>query len=183
MPVLSAKEVTNPNDLGGKRKPDNGKYHVAITAWDETQDKHDAIVVSFTVLDGTVPGMKGREWVEFFNFKDSKGESAVDRIVRLCLVAGLIKPGQEIDEDLTQKAIGKQLVVEVEHREYVKDGEKKKAFGITNFGYSTWAVGDPLVVDVPKSSAALKTNGKQQQQSGGGGGGAATKPKSEWDDV
>jgi len=171
MPVLSAKEVKDPNELGGKRKPDDGKYHVAITSWDESQEKHDAIIVGFTVLDGTVPGMKGREFTEFFNFKTSKGEDATDRIVRLCLVSGLIQPGQETDEDFTQRAIGKQLVVEVESRDYTNaSGEKKKAFGITNFGYSTWALTDPLVVDVPKSSAALKANSNPQQQSSGGDG-------------
>jgi len=180
MPVISAKEVKDPNELCGKRKPDDGKYHVAITLWDESQEKHDAIIVGFTVLDGTVPGMKGREFTEFFNFKTSKGEDATDRIVRLCLVSGLIQPGQETDEDFTQKAIGKQLVVEVESRDYTNsNGEKKKAFGITNFGYSTWAVTDPLVVDVPKSKAAMNASGKPQQQSSGGGATAADP----WKDV
>mgnify|MGYP000281681885 CR=1 FL=1 len=182
MPVISAKEVKDPNDLGGKKKPDNGKYHVAITSWDESQEKHDAIIVGFVVLDGTVPGMKGREWTEFFNFKTSKGEDATDRIVRLCLVTGLIQSGQETDEDFTQKAVGRQLVVEVEGREYTNSsGEAKKAFGISNFGYSTWAVTDPLVVDVPKSASALKNAGKPQQQPPQGG--QASGGKDEWGDV
>lgn len=183
MPVLSAKKVTSPNELGGARKPDSGKYHVEIIHWDETQTDGDKIIVGFSVLDGTVPGMRGREWREYFNFKDSKGEDATDRILRLCLVAGLVQPGQETEEDFTQKAIGRQLIVEVEHRKYVdkKTGDEKTAFGITNFGYSTWAVDDPLVVDVPKSKAALNASGKPQQQSSGGG--ATTKAKSEWDDV
>lgn len=181
MPVLSAKEVKDPNELGGSRKPDNGKYHVQITHWDESQTNGDKIIVGFSVLDGTIPGMRGREWREGFFFKDSKGEDATDRILRLCLVTGLIKPEQELDEDLTEKAVGKQLVVEVEHREYTKDGEKRKAFGISNYGYSTWAVTDPLVADVPKSKAALNASGKPQQQSSGGGGAAgAVDP---WKDV
>ncbi len=56
MPVLSAKEVTSPNDLKGKQRPQPGKYHVFITHWDETCKEKDQLVVGFTVIDGTTPG-------------------------------------------------------------------------------------------------------------------------------
>jgi hypothetical protein len=185
MPALSAKEVSSPNDLKGRQRPLPGKYHVAINHWDETCSKKNELVVGFVVLDGTTPGMVGRE-IQTSMLFEYDGKDLTDRIVRLALCCGLLQPGQECDEDLTHKANGKQLVIEVVEREYEdkKTGEKKKVVDLGNFGYATWAVDDQLVVDVQKNQNALRNRGNANTTNTNGNG--ATKPasgSSGWDDV
>jgi len=189
MPVLSAKEVSSPNDLKGKQRPQPGKYHVFITHWDEACKEKDQLVVGFTVIDGTTPGQTGRELQTSMLFHDKDGKDLTDRITRLAMCIGLLAPGQEIDEDLTSKALGRQLVIEVVEREYTdkNSGDKKKAIDLANFGYATWAVDDPLVADVPKNANALKNRNATGSQSTATASNGTKQPQqpaaSGWDDV
>lgn len=192
MPPLSAKEATSHNDIKGKQRPLPGKYHVAISHWDEKFEKVDAVKVTFTVLDGDVPGQVGRELQESFFVKDQEGNWSTDRIARLAMCIGLLKPGEELDADLTDAAIGRQLVIEIASREYEDKKEKdsngkpvkKTTVNIANGGYATWPVDDPLVAAVPKNSNALRNrNATTPANNGNGGGNSEPKQSSGWDDV
>ncbi len=107
----------------------------------------------------------------------------------MAMCIGLLAPGQEIDEDLTSKALGRQLVIEVVEREYTdkNSGDKKKALDLANFGYATWAVDDPLVADVPKNANALKNRAAGSPQTTATNNGTKQPQQqpaaSGWDDV
>lgn len=155
MPKVSAKDVGSVDDIKGQQRPAVGKYHMSINHWDETFQEKDAVIVEFGVLDGNVPGQFGRTIQEKFFIS----EKAVPRLVRMCLAAGLILPGQELDSDLTSVATSKQLIVEIVPHSYEnKEGKKVDTVQCAYMGF--WPVDHAEVADVPKNQHALAMIGR-----------------------
>jgi len=158
MVVLGAEGAKSENDIGGNM-PDPGRYHVVITAVDESFDKYNSITVDFQVLTGNKPGQVDRTLTEYF----SVSEKAIPRLKRLALCVGLLQPGEAEREIEFEQAVGRQLVIEVEENEYEKNGEKKKGRRISWVGM--WSTGNKEVADVPKDVEALKLLDGEQSPS------------------
>ncbi len=106
MPVLSAKEVTSPNDLKGKQRPQPGKYHVFITHWDETCKEKDQLGRRLYRDRRYYPG-PNRPRVANVDAVPRQGRQRPDRPHHaIGDVHRLLRTRQEIDEDLTSKALG-----------------------------------------------------------------------------
>lgn len=165
---LSAKGTKDANDLGGVPRPEPGRYLAYISHWDESfqeKDADDAVVCSFSVIGGTVPGQQGRVLRKYFNLTDKQGKDTTDRILRVAMVAGVVKPDEEVNRDLTGEMLGKLVVIEVEPHEYNnRDGKLVKTVQLANFGYAVWKPHDQAVADV---IAALDDRAKAVLAKGG----------------
>jgi len=189
MVMLGAQGVQSENDIGGNR-PEPGRYHVVIKDVDESMQEHDKVIVDFEVLDGTVPGMRGRTFREFY----ATSAKAIPRLQRLAMCLGLLKPNEPDKDVAFEQARGFQLVVEVEANEYEdKDGNKRQGVRVGYMGM--WSVGNPAAADVPKDQQALALIGAaptpqpqqqaqqgaqappQQSPAGGSGNGQAAPPQ------
>jgi hypothetical protein len=133
--------------------PAPGRYHAVITNVDESLEKVDKVIVTFQVIAGNKEGQEGLEIAEFFPVKGK----VINRLQRLALVTGLLKPDEEEREVEFSAAVGNDLIIEVEENEYEKDGQTKKNMRISYAGM--WSVGNKEVKDVPmgrKEAAANK---------------------------
>lgn len=172
---LDARSDDSYESIGGFTKLPAGRYHVEIVEVDESQEKHDKILVTFEVLAGTIPDCAGKRHTEFFGLT----EAAIDRLKRLAMVCDLIKPGEEKDVSF-EDAVGQDLIVEFVLNEYMskKTGEEVKT---TQMGYGGfWKTDNSEVKEVPRGK--LSESGGEESKAGDGivsgdgdGGG--------WDDV
>ena len=171
MPVLQKANHKSLDEVGGRERPLGSFYHVAIHHWDETMQKKDEIVIDYQILAGTTPGQEGkiqREYVSMKKFNgDDNTENFGNTIRRILFSAGVIGPNDAVDRDVTEEVKGRQLVIEIEEREYdekkdgVATGKKKKASGVGNFGNAVFPIGDPAVAHVPLNQNALRLLGPQ----------------------
>jgi len=164
MVVLGAQNVQSEDDLQGFNSPLPGRYHAILKDAQENVSKagNPQCQVEFEVLAGTMPGQEGKTITAWLSYS----EKAQDQLIRFAIVTGLLKPGDANREiDFTQ-AVGRQLVIEVEEREY--EGKKKASVAYMGF----WSVGNQEVAEVPKNEQALAYAAGQGNASGGNGSGA-----------
>ena len=155
MPALSAKGVDKPSDIKGFSKPAAGFYHAAINSWDETCKEKDQVIVSFQILAGTTDGMTGREQREHMPFED-RGNSKMDRILKLVMACRVMKPGEELNRDLTDEMLGKQCIIEIVEANGKGENKDKKYSNVADYGYGVYDLDDPAVAHVPKNANALR---------------------------
>lgn len=159
-------EMDMPDDFDGQSNflAEPGTYHVVVTAVDESPTAKngtliDGFRVEFAVLDGTVAGQKDKQFdLLFFKPKltdKNNGEFAKRKQARFAIATGILpkaEPGQRVTVDLEQ-AMGRQLVVELEHQKDQTTGQP------TKFLQLAWAniyhVDDPAVAKVPKDAVAI----------------------------
>lgn len=156
--------------IGGFIKLPAGRYHVEIVEVDESQEKHDKILVTFEVLAGTIPDYAGKRHTEFFGLT----EAAIDRLKRLAMVCGLIDPGEEKDVSF-EDAVGQDLIVEFVPNDYVNERTGKEV-KTTQMGYGGfWKTDNSEVKEVPRGKvsegnddAASGDDGDDGKSDGGG---------------
>ena len=161
MVQLGAEGVQNETDIaGGSDRPEPGRYVVAIHEVKECEpgQHSDKIIIEFRVLGGTVPGQNGRTFSEFFFLS----EKALPRLQRLALAIGLLKPGEPPRDITFVHSVDSQLIVEVEHDTYTKDGVEKKSCGLSYMGM--WSLNNPEVADVMQAASADVAQQAQAQQ-------------------
>lgn len=135
-----------------------GRYHVQIQNADDSFTKYpNSVVVTFELLNGTVPGQDGKKHTEFF----STSEKALERLQCFAIAAGLVTPGEGREINFATDAPSKQLVIELEENQYEKkDGSKGTGRRITYKGM--WSVGHKDVADVPKDREMIALIAKVQ---------------------
>lgn len=158
---LGAKNVQSEDDLGGNR-PLPGRYHVMVQHADDSMEKMDKVIVEFQVLAGTTPGQEGKTATEMFALTDK----AIQRLQRLAMCTGLLKPGDEDHEIDFAAAEGRQLVIELAERSYEKDGQKKTIVALTFNGM--WSLNNQAVADVPKNLDAIRLMQESGQKTNAG---------------
>lgn len=170
MPRLDARNTESENDVQGTPRPKPGHYHAAIHHWDESfRIAPNVIFVDFQILEGTTPEQKGTVLTERFATTDK----AIPRLLRMCLAAGVVKPGEELDRDLTDEAPGHQLVIEVTPRTYEnKQGQQVETVQCSYMGF--WSINNKEVANVPKNAGALKLLGGNGNGHSNGNGNAKT---------
>ena len=127
--------------------------------------------VDFQILNGTTPGQTGKDTRLFLSYvgeNDAKTKACLNRLTRLAMCVGVIRPGQCIEPNWDE-AVGRELVIEVEAREYEQDGQKKQSSQVSFLGF--WSLGNPDVADVPKDDdsegmKALRKNGGPKNGNG-----------------
>lgn len=169
MPTLPKANHKSLDEVGGRERPLGGWFHVAIHHWDETMQKKDEVVVDYQILAGTTPGQEGKVQREYVSMKKFNGDDNTQNfentIRRILVAAGVIGLNDALDRDVTAEVMGKQLVIEIEEREYdekkdgVPTGKKKKASGVGNFGNAVYPIGAPEVAHVPLNQNALRLLG------------------------
>lgn len=123
-----------------------GRYHVEVIEVDETFQKNaDKLLVTFEVLNGTIPDCVGKRHTEFF----SVTENAMDRLKRLAMVCSLIKPG-EAREVSFNNAVGTSLIIEFVPNSYESKKTGKKV-ETTQLGFGGfWKEDHEEVKEVPR---------------------------------
>lgn len=157
-----------------------GRYHAEIVEVDESFQKHsDKVPITFEVIAGTNPGFEGRKHTERF----ATSEAAMDRLKRLALVVGLLKPG-EVKEVSFSQAVGASLVIEMVPHSY-KSEKTGNMVETTQLGFGTfWPLDDEEVKDVPRGKGSPQPGGTSNA-----GGGASATPSgqegggSKWDNL
>lgn len=142
---------------GFKRLP-AGRYHAEIVDVDETFQQSEKLIMTFEVLNGTIPNQAGQRHTEYF----SCSEKAMDRLKRLAMVCDLIRPG-EVKDITFNDAKGKTLVIEIVPHSYTNASGKEVQTTQLDFG-GFWKEDHPDVKDVPRGSG-----GGGSSASGGGG--------------
>lgn len=170
----SAKNAQSESDLKGKPAPVAGLYHVTITKVNDSRVKKDgsplnATVVEFEVLAGSVPGQEGKEVAQFYYLGDEGQETAeyCEKVSRLCMAAGLLKPGEEKDIDAADL---ENCQVVIEMADYTTKAGKT-GVNIKNFGLAIWGVNHPDVASVPKNHEAIRLWNEARGVVGGNGNG------------
>lgn len=171
----SATNYKSESDVQGKPAPVAGKYHMDIASVNDTRRKKDGGVLPYTiveyeVLNGTVPGQEGKKVTQFIELDENGNETAdyIEKATRLCLAAGILKPGEERDVD-AKELEHCQVVVGVEVWESKKT--KKSSTGVGDYGMAIWSVDNADVADVPKNKDAIRLwkEGNGQAVAGGNG--------------
>lgn len=162
---------------GFKRLP-AGRYHVEVIEVDETFQKNaDKLLVTFEVLAGTIPDHVGERHTEFFSVTDN----AMDRLKRLAMVCGLIKPG-ESKEISFEDCIHATLIIEFVPNSY-KSKKTEKMVETTQLAFGGfWSEDHADVKDVPRGKRSPQPASDQPaagdgdaEASGGGG--------TQWDNI
>ena len=162
MVMLNCENVHSEDDLGGNARPAPGRYHMAVMAAEETASKKKAtpgLAIEFAVIcDGIGPdgktatsGQTGRTIPLFLSYiggDDSKTQTCLNRVARLAICCGVLKPGEAKEPDWSD-AIGRELVVEVEAQKYEDQGGQEKVGSQVSFS-GFWSMGNKAVVNVPK---------------------------------
>jgi hypothetical protein len=172
----SAKGYNSESDIKGKPAPVDGLYHVTISHVNDTRTKKDgsalnATTVEFEVLAGTVPGQEGKVVTQWYNLDDSGHETAEygEKVSRLCMAAGLLKPGEEKDIDASDLQ-GCQVVIKAAN---YKKRDGRTGCGIADYGLAIWSITHPEVASVPKNLDAVRLWREATGQLVGGGNGQA----------
>ena len=142
---VNAQHVKSEKDLGTPNRPLPGRYHVVINRVDESEQEYpNKVVVDFEVRAGTTPNQEGRVAREFF----ATTSAAMDRLIKLGLCTGLLKPGESKDVEFS-RALGCQLVIDVEPHSYTdKNGQTVETTCVAFLGIHK--PDDRSVADVPK---------------------------------
>ncbi len=171
----SAKGYQSESDVQGKPKPVAGLYHCMITGVNDSRVKKDgsalnATIVEFEVLAGSVPGQEGKSVTQFYHLSENGEENAeyCEKVSRLCMAAGILKPGEEKDVDAADL---EKCQVVIKMSDYTSKG--KAGVSIDNFGLGVWGVGHPDVAAVPKNMDAIKLWRDATGQAGSNGNGAS----------
>jgi hypothetical protein len=153
-------------DEVGTDLPLPGRYHAIVKALTDKEEKYpDTIIAEFETLNGTNPGQEHKTIRVFFGTKESW---MLERLTRFAWAVGLITAGEKKDVDF-YKAIGRQLLIEVEDKENKK--ESKTYRQISKNGM--WQIGHPKHTDVPMDKTML-----QVHQVGGATGQGGASPSS-----
>lgn len=212
MVMLNAQTVQSEDDISGKSRPVPGKYHVAVNHAEEKASKKKAtpgLEIEFQVIcdglapDGKTPtnGQAGKTIPLFLSYiggDDAKTKTCLDRVCRLALCCGVLRPGEAREPDWSE-AFGRELVIEIEEQQYDgPDGTVKTGSQVSFLGF--WSLGNKAVANVPKDTSspgmlALAKAGevasKAPAGNGNGGNGGAAVPavptaaagKSKWADI
>ena len=172
----SAKGYQSESDVKGKPAPVDGFYHATISHVNDSRVKKDgsalnATIVEFEVLAGSVPGQEGKTVTQWFQLDDNGNESAeyCEKVSRLCMAAGLLRPGEEKDIDAADLE-NCQVVIKVQN--YVKK-DKTTGCGVADYGLAVWGVNHPDVAAVPKNLDAIRLWNEARGVSSDGNGHAA----------
>ena len=159
---ISTDGVNNATDLEGFDRPLPGRYHAVVRSLDDSFSKSDSsLIVILEVLDGTVKDQTGKSVMDFIPV-DGKGAK---RSLKFALAGGLISESDLRDPTLDipfSQAVGCDLVIDVEEREYQKDGVTKKTIGVTFLGYH--AVGSAAAAGVPLGERPARQNSPPSSQ-------------------
>jgi len=193
----SAKGYQSESDVKGKPAPVDGHYHATISNVNDSRVRKDgsplnATIVEFEVLAGSVPGQEGKTVSQWYNLDDQGNETAeyCEKVSRLCMAAGILKPGEEKDVDAADLE-NCQVIIKVQNYAKKTGGT---GCGLADYGLGVWGVNHPDVASVPKNLEAIRLwnedrgvgapaqrvgNGNGQAAVGGNGhtpvsGGAAT---------
>lgn len=152
---------------GGNFLSTPGIYHANVTQTyeglappknDGKQKPIEGFSVALDILDGTVPGQKGKTInLTFFNGKrDSKDGGAFSRKKQaaFAIATNLITPeqlGKKVNIDL-KNAVSQQVVLKLEKDEQNSEGDKT----YLQLSYADiWHVDDPRCESIPKLKAAI----------------------------
>ncbi len=168
MVAVNSKNVKSESELGGNSRPLPGTYLAVVHDSDESFMKHpDLIWMQFHVIAGTVPGQKGRMIENRFSWKPEHQDQSIQRITRVAMATGFIKPGEERDVEL-KDLHELPLIIEVVPNSYEKDGKKIESSQIAFAGF--FSPENPDVKDVmaiPEVRAALAKIRAAKNPSGG----------------
>jgi hypothetical protein len=165
MVSVNASGVQSIDQLGSDL-PLPGRYHAIVKAISDKKEKYpDTIITEFGILNGTNPGQEGKSIRVFFGTTESW---MLERLTRFFMAVGLISPGEKKDID-PYKAVGRQLLIEVEDKENKK--EKNMYRQVSNNGM--WQIGHPKHTDIPTDKTML-----QVHQVGGATGQGGASPSS-----
>lgn len=175
MVMLNAEMAKSEDDFSGNARPLPGRYHVAIIHAEEKGSKKKGtpglelefkVIVNGLAPDNTVTsGQADRTIPLFLSFiggDDSKTQTCINRVIRLALCCGVLRPGEAKEPDWSE-ALGRELVIEVENQEYESDGKTRNGSQISFLGF--WSLGNKEVANVPKDP---KTAGMLQLAKAGG---------------
>lgn len=158
MVSVNSKNVKSESELGGNSRPAPGQYLAVIQDSDETfTGKHpDSIWMLFKVLAGTVPGQGGRMIDNRFSWKPENQDQSTQRITRVAMACGYLKPGEEKEIPLADLH-GMPLIIEVVPHKYKNKEEKDVETSQVSFS-GFFSPSNPDVKDVmaiPDVRAAL----------------------------
>jgi hypothetical protein len=145
--------VKSAEDLAGFDRPLPGRYHVVVRTVDDTFERSKSLVVEFDILAGTTADQTGKVHREYVPV-DGK---ASKRSLKFALAAGLITEGDLASNSLDisfDRAVGRDLIIDLEDREYLKDGETKKTVSATFLGFHK--IGSPEAAGVPLGDRPAK---------------------------
>jgi hypothetical protein len=180
MVLLNTQSVHSEDDFANRNdRPVASRYHMVIQNAEEKAAKSSGapgLSVEFQVIaDGLMPdgktkttGQTSKTIPKFFAFcgaDDEKTKSCMDSLTRFAMAAGIIQPGEEKEPDWLD-AIGRELIVEVEH-EYDK-ATRKATDKVQVAWLGFWRLLNPAVANVPKD--AMSPGMKAAIQAGGGNG-------------
>lgn len=190
MVMLNAQTAQSEDDFSGKSRPLPGRYHVAVNHAEEKASKvkgTPGLDIEFQVIaDGITPDGKDKTagqigktiplFLSYIGGDDAKTKTCIDRVCRLALCVGILKPGEAKEPDWNE-AIGRELVIEIEGQQYddEKSGTVKTGSQVAFLGF--WSLGNKAVANVPKDTgspgmiALTKAGGPPS-----GNGNAAAKP-------
>lgn len=190
---MSSKGVEKYDDVGGIARLKPGRYHVFVSEVNEAPTDRDGnpiedrdgnakCLIEFEALAGTDENCKGHRHNEFF----ATSEKSMPRLVRFAMCCGLLKGDQDdVEVDLT-KAIGSQLIIELEEGNEYEDKrtkEKKRSVQVTYAGM--WDLEHDEVESVPRGEmltpeqlAAHRARKKKSREDSPAGG-----KKAAWGDL
>lgn len=159
-------EMPESFDTGGAYLHEPGTYHLAVTSVDEQPTaKNGTLIDGFRVEVEVLGGQHAKKQAELMFFAPkltdkNNGEMAKKKQARFVLATGILaaaKPGEKVTVDLA-KAVGRQLIATLAHRESQNDPSKK--FIDLNFA-DIWHVDDPGAAKCEFNQAALGLIPKQ----------------------
>lgn len=176
MVMLNAENARSEDDFSGRQRPVPGRYHAVVNYAEEKGSKKKGtpgLEIEFQVLAGTPAGQAGKTIPLFLSYiggDDSKTKTCLDRVTRLALCVGVLKPGQVAEPDWSE-AVGRELVIEVEEQDYTdeKTGQNRAGSQVAFMGF--WSLGNAAVADVPRDQ---DSPGMRQLAKSGG---SATRPQ------
>ena len=122
---LSTKGCDGFDDYNNTMIPAGG-YHCFVKRVEEHSSIENAIIVDFSILNGTMPGYEGETHTEFLYTTTDKAKR---RIACLCVCCGLMKMDEDKEVNL-QDLVGEQLIIEIEESTYQgKQRNRIKFFG------------------------------------------------------
>jgi hypothetical protein len=150
---IDAGEIKSANDLVGFDQPKPGRYHVVARGVDDTFKKAPtSLIVELEILAGTTPDQGGKTFREFIPV-DGVGAKRSLKFALACKLITECDLGKVVDISF-ERAIGCQLVVDLEDDEYEKNGETKKSVSVTFLGF--YKVDSPEAAGVPLGERSAK---------------------------
>lgn len=212
MVMLNAETTRSEDDISGRSRPEPGRYHVAVQHAEEKGSKKKGtpglelefqVIVDGLASDGKThtAGQSGKTIPLFLSYvggDDAKTKTCLDRVLRLALCCGVIRPGESREPDWSE-AIGRELVIEVEPGEKYEDDKGNERAGLSQVSFlGFWSLGNAAVANVPKDATSpgmqqlAKAGGPVNHPAAGNGGNGTKAPasaataapsKSKWADL